>query len=93
MRLIKTATGKDALLNRDIGLKPRMRQILILANGTHSRDSIQDLMERDIGAELYWLLQCGYVEEAEGSPVIEQHSVESEHPIAAAAQRSHLSRA
>jgi hypothetical protein len=77
MRLIKTATGKDALLNRDIGLKPRMRQIVILANGTHSRDSIQDLMERDIGAELYWLLQCGYVEEVELGQVTNEHSVES----------------
>lgn len=64
MALAKTEGGKAALQRRDLGLTPRMRQILVLANGTHSRDSIQDLMERDIGAELHWLLQSGYLEEA-----------------------------
>jgi hypothetical protein len=63
MRLVKTEIGQEALQNRDQCLKPRMLQILSLANGTHSRESIQDLMERDIGAELHWLLQSGYVEE------------------------------
>lgn len=63
MALAKTEGGKAALQRRDLGLTPRMRQIMVLANGTHSRDSIQDLMERDIGAELHWLLQSGYLEE------------------------------
>jgi len=63
MPLVKTESGKVALLNRDLGLKPRMRQVLILANGVHSRESIQDLMERDIGAELHWLLASGFLEE------------------------------
>jgi hypothetical protein len=64
MALLKTEGGKAALQRRDLGLTPRMRQIMILANGSHSRDSMQDLMERDIGAELHWLLQNGYLEEA-----------------------------
>jgi hypothetical protein len=63
MSLVKTEIGKEALQNRDLALKPRMRQIMILANGSHSRESIQDLMERDIGAELHWLLESGYLEE------------------------------
>ena len=64
MALLKTEGGKAALQRRDLGLTPRMRQIMVLANGTHSRDYMQDLMERDIGAELHWLLQSGYLEEA-----------------------------
>jgi hypothetical protein len=63
MALVKTEIGRAALHSHDLGLKPRMHQILVLANGTHSRESIQDLMERDIGAELHWLLQSGYLEE------------------------------
>jgi hypothetical protein len=63
MRLKKTESGKKALLNPDLYLKPRLRQILILADGTHSRGSIQDHMERDIGAELHWLLQSGLLDE------------------------------
>jgi hypothetical protein len=65
MHLMKTESGKEALQNPDILLKPRIRQILILADGSQSRDSIQDLLERDIGSELYWLLQSGLVEEQE----------------------------
>jgi hypothetical protein len=63
MALVKTESGKTALQSRDLGLTPRMRQIMVLANGTHSRESIQDLMERDIGAELHWLVQSGYLDE------------------------------
>jgi hypothetical protein len=63
MHLIKTERGRKALQNPDILLEPRIRQILILANGSQSRDSIQDLLERDIGSELYWLHQSGLVEE------------------------------
>lgn len=63
MDLIKTKIGWEALQNPDVVLKPRMRQILILANGSHSRDSIHDLLERDIGAELHWLLQSGFLEQ------------------------------
>jgi hypothetical protein len=63
MHLIKTESGRKALQNTDILLKSRIRQILILANGSQSRDSIQDLLERDIGSELYWLIQSGLVEE------------------------------
>lgn len=63
MQLKKTDRGVEALLNPDLYLKPRMLQILTLADGTHSRGSIQDLMERDIGAELHWLLQIGYLDE------------------------------
>jgi hypothetical protein len=65
MRLAKTECGKEALEKRDHCLKPRMLQVLILANGTHSRESIQDLLEHDIGAELHWLLQSGYIEEVD----------------------------
>jgi hypothetical protein len=63
MKLKKTERGKEALQNPDLCLKPRIRQILILADGTHSRGSIQDLMERDIGSELHWLLQSGFLNE------------------------------
>ena len=63
MQLKKTERGKEALQNPDLYLQPRIRQILILADGTHSRGSIQDLMERDIGAELHWLLQSGLLDE------------------------------
>jgi hypothetical protein len=63
MQLKKTEKGKEALQKPDLYLKPRMRQILILADGTHSRGSIQDLLERDIGAELHWLLQSGFLDE------------------------------
>jgi hypothetical protein len=72
MALVKTESGKAALQSRDLGLKPRMRQIMVLANGTHSRESIQDLMERDIGAELHWLLESGYLEET----VVARYAVE-----------------
>jgi hypothetical protein len=61
MALIKTENGKEALQSRETGLTPRMRQIMVLANGVHSRESIQDLMERDIGAALHQLLECGYL--------------------------------
>ena len=63
MQLKKTERGKEALQNPDLCLKPRIRQILMLADGTHSRGSIQDLMEHDIGAELHWLLQSGFLDE------------------------------
>ena len=63
MQLKKTERGMEALQNPDLYLKPRIRQILILADGTHTRGSIQDLMERDIGAELHWLLQSDFLEE------------------------------
>jgi hypothetical protein len=63
MQLKKTERGMQALRNPDLYLKPRIRQILMLANGTHSRGSIRDLMERDIGAELHWLLQRDFLEE------------------------------
>jgi hypothetical protein len=63
MQLIKTDKGREALRRRDPHLAPIERQIVILANGTHSRSSIQRLMARDIGSELHRLLQFGYLEE------------------------------
>lgn len=67
MKLIKTEKGREALRSRDPYLAPRERQIVILANGTHSRESIQELMARDIGPELHRLLQSGYLEEGAGA--------------------------
>ena len=66
MKLIKTEKGRVALRMRDPNLMPHERQIVILANGAHSRVSIQQLMARDIGAELHRLLQSGYLEECVG---------------------------
>lgn len=63
MKLIKTEKGRVALRMRDPDLMPHERQIVILANGAHSRASIQQLMARDIGPELHRLLQSGYLEE------------------------------
>ena len=63
MYLFKTENGREVEQNPDIFLKARTRQILGLADGTHSRSSIEDLLEHDIGAELYWLIQSGLVEE------------------------------
>lgn len=63
MKLIKTDKGREALRSRDPHLAPRERQIVILANGAHSRVSLQELMARDIGPELHRLLQSGYLEE------------------------------
>ena len=63
MQLKKTESGMEALQNTDLYLRPRMRQILILADGVHSRGSMQDLLERDIGAELHWLIQSGFLDE------------------------------
>jgi hypothetical protein len=67
MKLIKTEKGREALRSRDPDLAPRERQIVILANGTHSRESIQELVARDIGPELHRLLQSGYLEERAGA--------------------------
>jgi len=67
MKLIKTEKGREALRSRDPYLAPIERQIVILANGSHSRESIQELMARDIGPELHRLLQSGYLEEHAGA--------------------------
>ena len=67
MKLIKTDKGREALRSHDPHLAPRERQIVILANGAQSRGSIQQLMARDIGAELHRLLQSGYLEECVGT--------------------------
>jgi hypothetical protein len=63
MYILKTESGREVQQNPNIVLKPRVRQILILADGTHSRGYIEDLLDHDIGAELYWLIQSGFVEE------------------------------
>jgi hypothetical protein len=63
MYLFKTENGREVEQNPSIILKARTRQVLSLADGTHSRSSIEDLLDHDIGAELYWLLQSGLVEE------------------------------
>jgi hypothetical protein len=79
MQLKKTERGKEALQNPDLYLQPRIRQILILADGTHSRGSIQDLMERDIGAELHWLLQSGFLnEQVDARYEVRQRPMQSE---------------
>lgn len=67
MKLIKTDKGRQALRSREPHLTPRERQIVILANGGHSRLSLQQLMARDIGPELQRLLQSGYLEESTGA--------------------------
>ena len=67
MKLIKTDKGRQALRSREPHLTPRERQIVILANGGHSRLSMQELMARDIGPELHRLLQSGYLEESTGA--------------------------
>ena len=63
MKLIKTDKGREALRSRDPHLAPRERQIMILANGSHSRVSLQQLLARDIGPQLHRLLASGYLEE------------------------------
>ena len=70
MKLIKTDKGREALRSRDPHLAPRERQIVILANGTHSRVSLQQLLARDIEPQLHRLLASGYLEER----VLTQHS-------------------
>ena len=67
MKLIKTDKGRQALRSREPHLTPRERQIVILANGGHSRLSMQQLMARDIGPELHRLLESGYLEESTGA--------------------------
>jgi hypothetical protein len=83
MALMKTESGKEALLSRDVGLTPRMRQILVLANGVHTRDSIQDLMERDIGAALHQLLECGFLVDTADSGYAMDLPREPRRPVAA----------
>lgn len=68
MTLIKTDKGREALRSRDPHLAPRERQIVILANGTHSRVSLQQLLARDIGPQLHRLLASGYLEERGPTP-------------------------
>jgi len=89
MQLIKTDKGREALRSRDPDLTPIERQIVILANGTHSRVSIQQLMARDVGSELHRLLQLGYLEERvdarHGAHVAAQHQAS---PASAAAVAS-----
>jgi len=63
MTLIKTDKGREALRSRDPHLAPRERQIVILANGVHSRLSLQQLLARDIGPQLHRLLASDYLEE------------------------------
>lgn len=63
MKLIKTDKGREALRSRDPHLAPRERQIVILANGSHSRMSLQQLLARDIGPQVQRLLASGYLEE------------------------------
>ncbi len=63
MHLKKTETGIKTLQKPAPYLMLRMRQISILAGRTHSRGSIQSLMQRDIGDELHWLLQNALIDE------------------------------
>ena len=63
MHLKKTEIGMKTLQKPAPYLKLRMRQISNLTDGTHSRGSIQSLMQRDLGDELHWLLQNGLIDE------------------------------
>ena len=63
MHLKKTEIGMKTLQKPAPYLKLRMRQISNLTDGTHSRGSIQSLMQRDLGDELHWLLQSGFLDE------------------------------
>ena len=74
MYILKTENGREIEQNPDIFLKARTRQILGLADGTHSRSSIEDLLEHDIGAELYWLIQSGLVEEQVRMRIVLNHT-------------------
>jgi hypothetical protein len=74
MALAKTDNGREALRSRDPNLSPRERQILILFNGTRSRASVQQLMQRDIGMELHRLLEFGYLEESIGASRAASHT-------------------
>ena len=65
MSLAKTDKGREALQRRELGLGPRERQIIIMANGKLSREAMAQLMRHDIHAELERLILGGYlVEEA-----------------------------
>lgn len=87
MKLIKTDKGREALRSRDPHLAPRERQIVILANGSHSRVSLQQLLARDIGPQLHRLLASGYLEEC-------AHGVTAHHdtPLASVAAAAGVGR-
>jgi hypothetical protein len=63
MSLVKTEKGKEALQSRDPALNPRERQLLILANGTRSRASLNELMERPAEDDIDRLIAAGYLVE------------------------------
>jgi hypothetical protein len=52
MSLVKTEKGRSALLNRELGLSPRERQILLMADGKRTRQELLQFFVTDITQDL-----------------------------------------
>ncbi len=57
MSLVKTEKGRAALLNRDLGLTPRERQILLMSDGKRTHAQMSELFTSNVSADLERLLQ------------------------------------
>jgi hypothetical protein len=52
MSLVKTDKGRNAMLNRDLGLAHRERQILVMSDGKRTRAQMREMFTTDITEDL-----------------------------------------
>ena len=52
MSLVKTEKGRNAMLNRDLGLAHRERQILVMSDGKRTRKEMREMFNADITEDL-----------------------------------------
>jgi hypothetical protein len=61
MKLIKTTAGQNALNQRDRTLNVRLRQVLIMVNGTREFEDFPAIFGREVIADLKQLAALGFV--------------------------------
>lgn len=59
MSLVKTEKGRGALINRDVGLTHRERQILVMSDGKRTRQEMRKLFVADVTDDFKRLFSLG----------------------------------